>query len=104
MVDRGVDIRGTLPDGRSTIVQCKRWRKDITDPELMKFVGTVHLYNPDVAVYVTAGRYTQPARRTGREQRIVCLDRDQLAYWLHGTPIQNLIAMHDEHNARHRAP
>lgn len=100
--DRGVDVRGTLPDGRSLILQCKRWRRDISDPELMKFIGTVHLFNPDVAVYVTASRYTQPARRTGREQGIVCLDRDQLSLWLHGTSIQSLIAMHDDHNARHR--
>lgn len=93
--DRGVDVIATHPDGRHTIIQCKRYTvgRKVSDPEMRNFVGALRLHRPepDLAVLVTSSGFTAPALVTARDQQIITLDRNQFAVWLRGVSLRTRI-------------
>ena len=81
--DLGADIIGYLPDGRRVVVQCKRYRGQVNSPHVQTFNGTARdVHRADVAMLVTSGGATGPARDLAKRLRIVLVDRDALGRWL----------------------
>jgi restriction system protein len=84
--DLGADVVGYAPDGRRVVVQCKRYTRAgraLSSPDVQTFAGTAHtVHHADVALLVTTGRSTQPARQAARRTDITLIDREALAQWI----------------------
>ena len=79
--DLQADIVATDPDGRSTIVQCKRYapERTIGSPVLQSFIGMARIHHEcDRAMFVTTGRFTAPAHALADEHGVELLDGDAL--------------------------
>lgn len=96
--DLGADVKATDPFGRCWVIQCKHRRDGergsaVGTPDLQVLNGTarpVHL--ADVAVMVTNGRITTPARDFAEQQRLHLVDRRLLASWAAGSqPLWELL-------------
>ena len=80
--DLGADIIGYLPDGRRVVVQCKRFTGTVNSPHVQTFNGTARdVHRADVAMLVTSGGATGPARDLAKRLNIVLVDRDAFATW-----------------------
>ena len=82
--DQGADITATSPDGRWTVVQCKRYSptRPMGSPPVQTFAGPAHgIHKAELAVLVTTTGFTAPARRDAALMNIVLVDRDTLATW-----------------------
>lgn len=81
--DMGADVIGRSPCGRRVVVQCKRYRGNLSSPDVQRFAGTARdVHRADVALLVTTGRPTAPAREVARHCRITLVDRPALARWV----------------------
>jgi restriction system protein len=96
--DLGADVKATDPFGRRWVIQCEHRRDGergsaVGTPDLQVLNGTarpVHL--ADVAVMVTNGRITAPARDFAEQQRLHLVDRRSLACWAAGSqPLWELL-------------
>jgi restriction system protein len=79
--DLQADVTATSPDGRSTVVQCKRYtpRNRIGSPAIQSFAGMALLHHgAGLPMYVTTSSYTDPARQLARRHGIELIDGDQL--------------------------
>ena len=75
--DLQADIVATDPDGRDTIVQCKRYAPDraVGSPVLQSFVGMARIHHDcERALFVTTGRFTGPARDLAAAHDLELLD------------------------------
>lgn len=82
--DQGADITATSPDGRWTVVQCKRYSpsRAMGSPAVQTFAGPAHgIHKAELAVLVTTTGFTAPARRDAALMNVVLVDRDLLATW-----------------------
>lgn len=61
--DNGADVIGRLPDGRTLIIQCKRYAptSTIASRELRELLGAKAHFGADLAVFVTTTRFSRPA-------------------------------------------
>ncbi|MBA2521295.1 MAG: restriction endonuclease [Chloroflexia bacterium] len=79
--DLGADLTATDPQGRSAIVQCKRYTPGsrVRSPALQSFIGmrAVH-HKADRGIFVTTADYTQQAIDLANEHDIVLIDGDDL--------------------------
>jgi restriction system protein len=86
--DLGADLVGRDPQGRSTIVQCKRYAPGATigTPVVQTFIGmlTVH-HRAERGVIVSTAGYTQPAIDLARRHGIALVDGEALLLLLHLT-------------------
>lgn len=96
--DLGADVKATDPYGRRWVVQCKHRRHGdrgapVGTPDLQVLNGTARqVHGADVAVIVTNGRVTAPARVFAKEQRLHVVDRRTLAVWASGSqPLWELL-------------
>lgn len=90
--DRGADLTAIDPYGWRVVVQCKRYapHRPVTDPDLQRFLGTVfEEHRADTALYVTTSRFTPAAKQLAAKRRVVLVDGDRLATWMHegATPL-----------------
>ena len=79
--DLQADILATDPEGRETIVQCKRYAPDRTigSPVIQSFVGMARIHHDcERAMFVTTGRFTAPACHLAEEHDIELIDGDDL--------------------------
>jgi restriction system protein len=82
--DLAADLVGTAPDGRKTVVQCKRYAPDnlVGSPVLQTFIGmvTVH-HRAGLGLFVTTSGFTQPAIQLARDHSnyITLIDGPQVA-------------------------
>ncbi|MGW0205087.1 restriction endonuclease [Streptomyces sp. NPDC003233] len=91
--DRGVDITGRTADGRSLVVQCKRFAPylNITSPDVQKFVGAAKvLYSAEVALFVATCPFTPAAVRIAADTGITAVHRGLLEEWSAGEPLKVL--------------
>ncbi|RAJ61782.1 restriction system protein [Streptomyces sp. Amel2xB2] len=90
--DDGADVRGRLPDGRSMVVQCKRYAasRPIPPRDLRELAGSRVHFAADVAVFVTTSRFTDKATAYALANSIVTVHRDVLGLWNKGTPLTGL--------------
>lgn len=82
--DQGADITARAPDGRLTVVQCKRFDpgRSIGSPVVHTFAGPAHgIHKAELAVLVATTGFTAPARRDADMLEVVLIDRDALAAW-----------------------
>lgn len=86
--DLGADVVAVAPDGRSVVIQCKRYGADnkVGSQELQRFGGTCFtVHGADVAAVVTTSAFTDPAREYAERCAILCFDQDDLVGWASGT-------------------
>lgn len=79
--DLAADLTATDPQGRSAIVQCKRYTPGsrVGSPALQAFIGmrAVH-HKADRGIFVTTADYTQQAIELANEHDVVLIDGDDL--------------------------
>ncbi|MER7160192.1 restriction endonuclease [Streptomyces lydicus] len=86
--DLGADVVAVAPDGRSLVIQCKRYCADnkVGSQDLQRFGGTCFtVHGADVAAVVTTSAFTEPAREYADRCGILCFDHDDLVGWASGT-------------------
>ncbi|MFF2363899.1 restriction endonuclease [Streptomyces sp. NPDC058122] len=86
--DLGADVVARTPDGRSLVIQCKRYcdGNRVGSQDLQRFGGTCFtVHGADVAVVVTTSDFTAPALDYAEQCGIVCVDGPQLQGWQEGT-------------------
>ncbi len=90
--DNGADVTGRLPDGRTMVIQCKRYTpsSSISSPELRGLLGSKTHFKADVAIFVTTTRFTGPSVRFALDNDILAIHRDHLGLWNSGTPLAAL--------------
>ncbi|MFJ7337983.1 restriction endonuclease [Streptomyces sp. NPDC101110] len=93
--DNGADVVGRLPDGRSVVIQCKRYTPSstIASRELRDLLGAKVHFGADVAVFVTTTRFSRPSERFAVQHGILAVHRDHLGLWNNGTPLLSLTAL-----------
>lgn len=91
--DRGRDVSGVLPDGRSLLVQCKRYapHRSVGSGDMQRLLGARTDFGADVAILVTNARFTADAERYARENGIVAIGRNLFATWLKGAALDSLL-------------
>lgn len=108
--DNGADVRGLLPDGRSMVVQCKRYapRNAIPAREIRDLMGALQHHGAQVGIFVTTTRFTRPAEDLCRQHGIWALHRDLLGLWNSGASLMSFPQVNGdgqgdrEHRARWR--
>ncbi|MFE2065166.1 restriction endonuclease [Streptomyces sp. NPDC059467] len=105
--DDGADVRGRLPDGRSMVVQCKRYapKRRIPSHEVRDLLGARVHFKADVAVFVTTTYFTGPAERTAVQNGVIAVHRDHLGSWNNGASLLSLSRVNGagQGDRRHRA-
>ncbi|RRR82822.1 restriction endonuclease [Streptomyces sp. RP5T] len=104
--DNGADVLGRLPDGRTMVVQCKRYApsRAIPNRELRDLLGARVHFCADVAVFVTTTRFSGPSESFAREHDILAVHRDLLGLWNNGASLVSLAGVNGrgQGDARHR--
>jgi restriction system protein len=77
--DNGIDLV-LRKDGEKTYVQCKHWKANTVGVEkIRELLGSMAAGGAQNGIFVTSGRYTEPAREFARECGIKLVDGDALA-------------------------
>ena len=79
--DLAADLTGRDPQGRSVIVQCKRYApgNKVGSPAIQQFIGMKAIHHKaDRGIYVTTADYSQQAINLANEHGIVLIDGDDL--------------------------
>lgn len=80
--DGGVDLRARR-QGKSSVVQCKRWRSQSVGVALIReLYGVITADAADAGIFVTVGSYTADARAFARGKPITLIDGPQLLDWV----------------------
>ncbi|MGK5449174.1 restriction endonuclease [Streptomyces radiopugnans] len=106
--DNGADVVGRLPDGRTMVVQCKRYapNRTIASREIRDLMGAKVHFGADVAVFVTTSRFSRPSQALAVEHGILAVHRDHLGLWNNGASLPALAGVNGagqgdrEHRAR----
>lgn len=105
--DNGADVVGRLPDGRTMVIQCKRYAPSstIASRELRDLLGAKVHFRADVAVFVTTTRFSRPSERFAVEHGILAVHRDHLGLWNNGASLLSLSRVNGrgQGDSRHRA-
>ncbi|MFD9863398.1 restriction endonuclease [Streptomyces alboflavus] len=105
--DNGADVLGQLPDGRSMVIQCKRYapHRTIASREVRDLLGAKVHFAADVAVFVATTRFSPQAEAFAVEHHILTLHRDFFGLWNTGTSLLSLADVNGrgQGEARHRA-
>jgi restriction system protein len=79
--DLAADLTATDPQGRSAIVQCKRYTpgSKVGSPALQSFIGMKEVHHrADRGIFVTTADYSQEALDLAKAHNIVLIDGDDL--------------------------
>ncbi len=79
--DLAADVLCRDAEGRSVVVQCKRYKADneIDSPMMQLFIGMVYIHHKaGRGIYVTTSHFTDPAAALGREHDITLIDGAEL--------------------------
>ncbi|KOU61477.1 restriction endonuclease [Streptomyces sp. IGB124] len=105
--DDGADVRGRLPDGRTMVIQCKRYnpKRKISNGEVRNLLGSQVHFKADVAVFVTTAYFSGPAERCAVQNGVVAVHRDHLGLWNNGAALPSLTVVNGagQGDRRHRA-
>jgi len=80
--DLAADITCRDQQGRSAIVQCKRYAPDspIGSPTIQTFIGMISVnHGADRGLFVTTSKFTKPATALGQQHGIELIDGDKLS-------------------------
>ncbi|MFF1709857.1 restriction endonuclease [Streptomyces sp. NPDC058268] len=104
--DNGVDVTGRLPDGRSMIIQCKRYapHRAVAGRDLRDLLGSRVHFGADLAICVTTARFSRPAQAFAEQNGIATLHRDHVGLWNSGAALGSLLGVSDagQGDVRHR--
>ncbi len=104
--DNGADVVGRLPDGRTLVIQCKRYAPNRTIPsrELRDLLGARVHFGADLAVFVTTTRFSRPSEDFALRNGILAVHRDLLGLWNNGATLLSLSTVngHGQGDSRHR--
>lgn len=104
--DNGADVIGRLPDGRTMIIQCKRYTPSsaIASRELRDLLGAKAHFGADVAVFVTTTRFSGPSLDFAVQNDILAIHRDTLGLWNNGATLPSLLSVNGsgQGDQRHR--
>lgn len=76
--DGGVDIV-LHKGGKTTVVQCKRWREaQVSVQPVRELFGVMHAEGADAAIFVSSGTYTADAMEFARGQSLRLIDGEEL--------------------------
>lgn len=91
--DRGVDVTGVLPDGRSMVVQCKRFgtHRSVVSGDMQRLLGSRTDFGAEVAIFVTNTRFTSDAETYAQENEIIAIGRNLFASWLNGARLEHVL-------------
>ncbi|MFD0307248.1 restriction endonuclease [Streptomyces sp. NPDC127119] len=105
--DNGADVLGRLPDGRTMVIQCKRYMPSstIASRELRDLLGAKVHFRADLAVFVATTRFSRPSEEFAVEHGILAVHRDHLGLWNNGVPLASLWGVNGrgQGDFRHRA-
>lgn len=105
--DNGADVVGRLPDGRSVVIQCKRYAPSstIASRELRDLLGAKVHFEADVAVFVTTTRFSRPSEKFALRHEILAVHRDHFGLWNNGASLLSLSEVNGQGqgDSRHRA-
>ncbi|MEV1076994.1 restriction endonuclease [Streptomyces sp. NPDC050211] len=105
--DDGADVLGRLPDGRSMVIQCKRYspKSRIPSREVRDLLGSRVHFKADVAIFVTTTYFTGPSERTAVQNGVIAVHRDHLGLWNDGASLLSLSEVNGagQGDRRHRA-
>lgn len=105
--DNGADVVGRLPDGRSMVIQCKRYAptSTIASRELRDLLGAKVHFGADLAVFVTTTRFSRPSESFAVRHDILAVHRDHLGLWNNGASLLSLTEVNGQGqgDSRHRA-
>jgi restriction system protein len=105
--DNGADVVGRLPDGRTMVIQCKRYAptSTIASRELRDLLGAKVHFGADLAVFVTTTRFSGPSEKFALQHGILAVHRDHLGLWNNGSSLLSLAEVNGrgQGDARHRA-
>ncbi|MDX3077866.1 restriction endonuclease [Streptomyces sp. MI02-7b] len=93
--DNGADVVGRLPDGRTMVIQCKRYTPSstIASRELRDLLGAQVHFRAEVAIFVTTTRFSRPSQAFALEHGILAVHRDHLGLWNNGASLTSLISV-----------
>lgn len=80
--DLAADLTCRAPDGRSVVVQCKRYARHnrIRSPEVQKFIGMMVVHHrADTGIFVTTSSFSGPAWNLCKEHGIRAITGRELA-------------------------
>lgn len=105
--DNGADVLGWLPDGRTMVIQCKRYapHRTIASREVRDLLGAKVHFAADIAIFVATTRFSPQAEAFAVKHHILTLHRDFFGLWNNGTPLLSLADVNGrgQGEARHRA-
>ncbi|GIW05091.1 MAG: hypothetical protein KatS3mg059_1711 [Thermomicrobiales bacterium] len=90
--DLAADLSCRDPQGRLTVVQCKRFApgSSVGTPVIQTFIGMIHVHHrAERGIVVTSATFTQPAIELARQHGIALVDGDSLRLLVHltGVPV-----------------
>ncbi|MGW6275434.1 restriction endonuclease [Streptomyces sp. NPDC055060] len=104
--DTGVDVTGRLPDGRTMIIQCKRYApgRAVAGRDLRDLLGSRVHFGADLAICVTTARFSRPAQDFAAANGIATLHRDHMGLWNRGAALGSLLGVSGggQGDGRHR--
>ncbi len=104
--DNGADVLGRLPDGRSMVIQCKRYapKRKIPSREVRDLLGAKVHFKADVAILVATTYFSGPAEKFAAENGILAVHRDHFGLWNNGASLPSLGAVNGlgQGDRRHR--
>ncbi|MFJ4696446.1 restriction endonuclease [Streptomyces sp. NPDC088766] len=105
--DNGADVLGRLPDGRTMVIQCKRYapHRTIASREVRDLLAAKVHFAADVAIFVATTRFSSQAEAFAVKHHILTLHRDFFGLWNNGTPLLSLAEVNGrgQGEAHHRA-
>ncbi|WP_322725076.1 restriction endonuclease [Streptomyces spongiae] len=91
--DRGIDITGRTPDGRTVAVQCKNrtGRSLVPSADMQKFAGASRAIDRfDLALFVATCEFSREAQAIADLSGVVTVSRSELEEWSAGVRLRAL--------------
>jgi restriction system protein len=90
--DNGADVLCRFPDGRTAVIQCKRYstKSRIPPREMRDLLGSKAHFAADVAVFVTTTQFTKQSTEFAVTNGILAIHRDYFGLWSKGTKLDAL--------------
>ncbi len=105
--DNGADVTGRPPDGRTMVIQCKRYTPSATIParDLRDFLGSKAHFGADLAVFVATTRFSRQGEEFAVKNDILAIHRDHFGLWNNGASLMSLSDVNGsgQGNLQHRA-
>lgn len=84
--DHGIDLEVVASNRRRGVVQCKRYRGSIGEPQIRDFYGAMLHAGADQGFLVTTSRFSRPARRWAEGKPLELIDGPRLVRMAHSAP------------------